>query len=174
MDGCPYDNVSHFPGWSGAQIGFDFAWNVWGFWVEKTLCWQQGDLIFCQMLFQSFLNIYGRLGNTQAAMDGCPMTQWCHIFRADLVLNIGYVTWHFRGVLGRKDTVLTTRGSQISAEAILIILIHLQEVGKHSSSNGWMSLHHSVTFPRLIWCSKLDILLEIWEIVWAKKTLCWP
>ena len=45
-------------------------------------------------------------------------------------------------------------------EALPIIVIYLWEVRKHSSSNGYLSFCHSVIFSMLIFCSKIDILLE--------------
>ena len=175
MDGCPYDNGSHFPGWSDAQ-----NW-VW-FCLKCVRVFSRKDIVLTTggpYILSDALSIL--LKHTWEVRKYPSSNGWMSLWHSGVTFSgliwcstMDILTWHFRGVLGRKDTVLNTRGSQISAEAILIILIHQQEVGKHSSSNGWMFLHHSVTFPRLIWCSKLDILLEIWEIVWAKKTPCWP
>ena len=58
---------------------------------------------------------------------------------------------------------MTIRRSGMLSEALPTIIIYLSEAMKHSSSNECMSLRHShsITFPRLIWFSKLVILLEI-------------
>ena len=52
----------------------------------------------------------------------------------------------FGSRFGRKDTVMTMRWSDTLSEALLLILIYLGEISKHSSSNGCLSLWHSITF----------------------------
>ena len=71
-------------------------------------------------------------------------------------------------MFGRKDTTLTIRGSDMLLGALPIILTYPRKVGKHSSSNGCLYSCHSVTFPGLIWCSKLVILLQMIEFVLIK------
>ena len=61
---------------------------------------------------------------------------------------------------GRIYTLVTIRESDSLSVALPTILVHLMEVRKHSSSNGWISLRQNVAFPRLIWFQRLDILLE--------------
>ena len=75
----------------------------------------------------------------------------------------------FRCLFGRKGTVLTIRGSNIISKTISPICIHLSKIWKYSRSNGCLSLWYIIIFPRLIWCSKLDILLEIWALIWLKR-----
>ena len=54
-------------------------------------------------------------------------------------------------------------------EALPIILIHHRRARNHPRSNGCMASPHSVTFPRLIWCSKLVISLQMFEFVLIKR-----
>ena len=53
-------------------------------------------------------------------------------------------------------------------EAPLIIIIHLREIMKHSSSNVCLSLHQSIVFAVLRGCSKSYILNEICELLWGE------
>jgi len=59
-------------------------------------------------------------------------------------------------------------------EAHLIILIHLEKVMNHSSSNECIFLQHNVPFPLKRGCPKPDILHEIWELFLLVTTWCWP
>ena len=68
--------------------------------------------------------------------------------------------------------MLTIWGEDTLPEAFPTIFIYLREVMRHSTNNGYPSFGHSVTFPRLISCPKLVILLEICEPVLVEKTLC--
>ena len=64
-----------------------------------------------------------------------------HIISADLVSEDWVFFLKIDSFCGRKDTaVLAIRGLDILSEALLIILIHLREVMKQSSSNGCMTL----------------------------------
>ena len=66
---------------------------------------------------------------------------------------------------------MTIRGSGMLSEALPTIIIYLREATKHSSSNECMSLRHSITFPGLIWFSKLVILLEIHLVYLVEMTM---
>jgi len=81
-----------------------------------------------------------------------PMLIWCP--KRVILLKL-------RGAARIKDAVLTRRGLDMLLGALSIICIYLVYVMKHTSSNGCLSLWHSIIFPVLIWCVKLDILLEI-------------
>ena len=87
---------------------------------------------------------------------------------ADMVSKKWEFCLKFESSSGRKDIVLTIWGSDTLSEELPIILIHLREVMKHSSSNDCMSLGHSGTFPRLIWCSKLYFCLKF-ECLFGKN-----
>ena len=63
-----------------------------------------------------------------------------HIIWADRVSENWIFCLKIDSFCGRKDTVFTIRGLDILSEALLIILIHLREVSKQSSSNGCMTL----------------------------------
>ncbi len=60
--------------------------------------------------------------------------------RADMVSENWLDCLKFESIFDRKDTGLAIRGLDMLSEALPIILIHLREVRKHSSSNGCMSL----------------------------------
>ena len=69
---------------------------------------------------------------------------------------------NFEGLFGRYDNVMTIRGSDTLSAALQLITIYLRDAMKYSSyTQTRILLQHSVTFPRLIWCPKIDILLEI-------------
>ena len=88
-------------------------------------------------------------------MDACPYGTLSHF-----PCWSGAPNWLFCLKLGssfvRKDTVLIIRRSNALSEALIIIVIHLWEVRKQSSSNGCLSLRHSVTYPMLIWYPNID------------------
>ena len=55
------------------------------------------------------------------------------------------------------------------SRTVLLILIVSRKIMKHSSGNGYVSLQQSITFPWLIWCPKLGILLENLTGFWQKR-----
>ena len=91
-----------------------------------------------------------------------PMLIWCSTQGIRFCLK-------FESSFGRKDTLLTMRGKQTLSQASQVIFIYLRELKIHPSSNGCMPLCHSVTFPRLIWCSKFVNLLQMFEFVLIKR-----
>ena len=56
----------------------------------------------------------------------------------------------------------------ILSKAPLTIIIYLGKVAKHSSSNGCLSLYHSILFLVLSGCPKSKFLHEIWELLLAE------
>ena len=75
--------------------------------------------------FQPLLNTWGRLWNAQAQWISALISQH-HIFQAHLILKAGYIAWNSSGLFGRNDNVMTMWGSDILAEALLTILVHLE------------------------------------------------
>ena len=79
---------------------------------------------------------------------------------------------HLSVLFGRKDTVLATRESDILSEVPRIIIIYLREIKKHSSSNGCLSLLHSIICSRQIWCPKnSNFCLKFEHFGLVEKTL---
>ena len=119
-----------------------------------------------QQIFQSFLYIQMRLGNTSAAMGVCPYCTVSHWlgWRCD-VRNMLFCL-KIVCLFGRKYAKLTIIRSDMLSGAIPIILIHPNEGRKHFSSNECLSLPHSIIFPGLIWCQKYVILLENSVFIW--------
>ena len=96
-----------------------------------------------------------------------PRLIWCPKSVSILLLDI----WD---TFGSKDTVLIIRISNMLLDALPIISMYLMKVRKYSRSNGWHSLWHSIIFTRLIWCTKLVILLDFESLFLVEKTLFWP
>ena len=112
-----------------------------------------------QALSNILILVQGRLVNTEVAMD---MSLWLivYISKACLVSkNWSSLCLIVDSSFGRKDTVMTGRGSDKLSEAHPISLIHLQEVWRHSSSNQCLSLWHIITFPRLALCQETGYLV---------------
>ena len=60
-------------------------------------------------------------------------------FQADLVSKIDYFAPNMRAVLVKKDSVLTIMSSDFLSELLPIILMHVREVRRQSSSNACQS-----------------------------------
>ena len=70
----------------------------------------------------------------------------------------------------KMDTVLTITGYNMLSDAFSIMLIHLREVRKYSISKVCMLLQqHHVTFPGMIRCPKLVVLLKICACIFGRK-----
>ena len=93
------------------------------------------------------------------------LTTQHHISQADIVPN----NWIYFLKLGsnfcRIYTVMTIGESDTPLDVLLTILVHLRQPRKHSSSNGWISLQHIITFPGLNWCPKFE------DFTWNLKVL---
>ncbi len=137
--------------------------------VETTMWWPEGDQIWCQRPFQFILIELREIMKHSSSYEYLslphnvtfPKLIWCT--RLILYLEI----WD--PVSCSKDSMLTLRGSDTLSEALPIILIHLRQVMKYSSSNGCMSLRHSTILLKLIWSSNLIIFLEMWAHIWHNK-----
>ena len=165
MNACSYDTVSHFPGWSVVRnwlfcLKFESSLGR-----KDPVMTIRKDHIWCQMPFRAFSDTCGSLGDTPAAMNACPYETASNCPGWSVVRNWLFCL-KFESSLGRKDTAFTMRGSNMVSKSFHIILIHIREVREHSSSNECMSLWHSVTFPRLMWCPNLVILSKIWDSLW--------
>ena len=124
-------------------------WPIWElFGAEMRPCGPQWAHLRCQKYFQSSLYILGRLQNTQVAMDASPYNTAFHFIRWKGA-QIWFFACNLRVVWGRNDRLLTLWGSCGQLEALTMIIIHLMEVMKHSSCNGYLSLQHSSPFPTL-------------------------
>ena len=88
----------------------------------------------------------------------------CWVSASNLIFG-----WKLRDVFCRDDTEWFISSLFMLSEApVIISLDHLMKVMKHSSSNGYLSLQRSITFPVLRQCPKSDFLDEIKRCFWQK------
>ena len=172
MYACPYDPVTHFLGWSGAQN--------WLFCLKFGCNFGRNDTVLTTRVSYA---IRGSSDHSHTSEGGeeTLKQQWMSILMTRCLIS--RLTWYPRNwsfyldpsiVFSRKDTLLTIRVYYMLADALPNILIYLMDVQKHSRSNACLFLWHRVTFPWLMWCSKLVILLEIWAFILVETTLWWP
>ena len=76
--------------------------------------------------------------------------------------GIWYFAWNLRVVLNRNDTIRTMRALYMMSKSITPIVYYVRKGMEHSSSNGCLSLQHSIPVFVLRGYLKYDILHEIW------------
>ena len=164
MDACPYDTAaSCFPGWSGAPN--------WWFCLKLGSCFGRKYTVLIKrgldMLSEAIpiIIIHLRKVRKHSSTNGCR-SLWHSVAFPRLIWSLKLVILvNIWCCFCKNDTVLAIRRLGMMPEALPAIAIYLSKGGKHSSSNGCQSLWHSATFPGLIWCPKLVILLEIWDFL---------
>ena len=111
-----------------------FCMKIYGlFLAEMTWCGPQGACRCCQELFQSPLYIWGRLWDTQEAINVSPCRTASHFMCGKGAQNL--IFWMILRVLFYgNDMVLIIRGLKILSETLLSIPIYLGKVMIHSSS----------------------------------------
>ena len=164
MYACLYETVSHYLSRSGVQN--------WLFWLkfEGSFGWNDavGTTRVLHMLPEALPIIHIHLTKVRnhSSSNGClslhlnvtfARLNWC----PKLVILLE--NWRF---VSKNNTVMTIRLYDMLSQTLPIILIGLEEIRKHSSSNGCLSLQHWIIIPEVILCPKLCILLEIWAIIW--------
>ena len=167
MDACCCNTGSYFPGLPGVQK-LVFCLKIESSYDQNdTVVIMRGSDTLSEALPIICIHLREVRKHSSSNMDSCFYNTASYF-----VDWSGTQNWLFclkiESVFGRKGTVTITRGSHKLSEALPIILIHLMEVGKHSSSNGYMSLRYSVLFPMtmMIWDPKLIILPQNWECLW--------
>ena len=173
MDDSPYTTASLFPSWGGAQN--------WIFCVKfESYFWQIcHDMDHKVLLFDvwiSFNHAYmSKQGYETIKQQWLSLLATQHpISRTEGVPKSWYFWWNLRVNFGRNDNVWTIWGLYILAKAVLIILIHLRRVMGYLSSNGCLSLQHSIPSPVRRGCHKVDILPKIGESFSAEMPPCGP
>ena len=162
MDVYPNTTSSHLSDCSGAQNEI-FCFNIESTFGRKdTLLIIRGPDTLSEAL--EIILIHLREVRKHSSSNRCVSLQ----HRPTLSGRSGTHNWlfylKFEHSFGRKDTVLTMRASDTLPEALKNNPIHEGKVMKHSSSNGCTSLRHSITFPRLIYCSRPRIVLLLFAI----------
>ena len=121
-----------------------------------TRPWPYGAHICYQKLAESLsMYIDGRLWNTQETIHVHPYNTTSHFLWWSCTKNNLFCIY-LESFPSRNGMVLIIRGSNILSEALPIILILLRKVMSHSSSNGCLSLWHSIQFHDCV----IDIFLQ--------------
>ena len=162
MEVCPYGKVSNYPCWEDAQnlifcITFEIRFGQTWHGVNHK------DPIY--HISTSSYHPYTTKGGYGPLKQQCMslLAEQYPISPAERAPEIWHFTWNLRVLLGRNDTVLTIRGLCMQAETPILICVHLRNDMKYSSSNGCLSLQHSIPYPVLRGCPKSDILHENWD-----------
>ena len=171
MDVSHYSTASHFLCWEGAQ-NLIFLFEIWfgrndlGLTIIAPHMLSEAstiNLIYLKEGYETFKQQWSSLLTTQHPL-----------FCADLVPKTCNFAWNLRVSFCGNRMGVTRRGQYMIPEALYIILIHLREILKYSTSNGCLSSQHIISFPVLILCLKFANLLDIWESFCQKMTWCWP
>ncbi len=164
MYACLYETVSHYLGRSGVQN------ELFCLKFEGSFGWNDAVVTtrLLHMLPEALPIILIHLTKVRnhSSSNGClslhlnvtfARLNWCP--KLVILLEI-------EGLFQKNNTVMTINLCDMLSQTHPIILIGLEEIRKHSSSNGCLSLQHCLIIPEVNLCPKLCILLEIWAVIW--------